>query len=145
MDPRLVRDIKQAEGFSLKAYRDPLDYWTIGYGHFLDQSKDWTGHTITQEQAEAYLESDIGIAETSCTSLPEWRYLDTPCRSNAVVELVFNMGLSKWKYFAKTRLDIQNKNWQAAHDDLLKSMWAKQVGKVRSDRIADYLLIGQYK
>lgn len=144
MDVRLVRDIKQSEGFSLKAYRDSLDYWTVGYGHLLDKTKDWTGFTITQEQAENYLESDIAGAETSCTYLPEWKDLDTPCRQNAVIELVFNMGLSKWKYFAKTRLDIQNNNWQSAHDDLLKSMWAKQVGPTRSNRIANYLLKGQY-
>lgn len=144
MDPRLVRDIKQSEGCELVAYRDILGYWTIGYGHLLDQDEDWTGHTITQEQAEAYLESDLAGAETSCTYLSEWKYLDTPCRQNAIVELVFNMGLSKWKHFAKTRLDIQNKNWHIAHDDLLDSLWAKQVGKTRSDRIADYLRTGQY-
>lgn len=144
MDPRLIADIKQSEGYSLKAYRDPRDYWTIGYGHFLDQTKDWTGHTITAEEAEHLLELDIAGAETSCTYLSEWSYLDTPCRQNAVIELVFNIGLSKWKFFAKTRLDIQNKNWQSAHDDLLKSMWAKQVGPTRSNRLANYLLTGKY-
>lgn len=144
MDARLIKDIKQAEGYSLKAYRDTEGYWTIGYGHLLDQEKDYTNYTITAEEAESFLESDIAGAETSLTYLSEWNYLDTPCRKNAVIELVFNLGLSKWKYFAKTRLDIQNKNWQSAHDDLLKSMWAKQVGPTRSNRLANYLLTGQY-
>lgn len=144
MDPRLVADIKKSEGCSLTAYKDTLGFWTIGYGHFLDQSQDWTGHEITQQHAEDYLESDLAGAETSCTYLSEWKYLDTPCRRNAVVELVFNMGSSKWKHFAKTRLDIQNKNWKAAHNDLLDSLWAKQVGPTRSKRIATYLLEGQY-
>lgn len=144
MDPRLVRDIKQAEGFSLKAYRDPNDYWTIGYGHLMaDQALGASGYRITQEQAEAYLDSDLYQAQARCMHLLEWPKLDTPCRQNAVIELEFNMG-GKWVKFYKTRLDISNQNWQAAHDDLLISLWAKQVGKTRSNRIANYLLTGQY-
>lgn len=145
MDPRLVNDIKKAEGFSLKAYRDSLRFWTIGYGHLLpDQSKDWTGHTITQEQADAYLDDDLTQAQARCMHLIEWPSLDTPCRKNAVIELEFNMG-GKWVKFYKTRLDIGNQDWQAAHDDLLKSLWAKQVGHARSTRLANYLLKGQYE
>lgn len=144
MDLRLVKDIKQSEGCELKAYQDTLHYWTIGYGHLLpNQEKDWTGYTITQEQADAYLMDDLAQAQARCFHLIEWPKLDTPCRQNAVIELEFNMG-GKWVKFYKTRLDIGNQDWQAAHDDLLKSLWAKQVGKTRSDRIADYLLTGKY-
>lgn len=141
MDPRLVKDIKQSEGCKLVAYLDSLGFWTIGYGHLLpDKSKDYT---ITQEQAEAYLEDDLAQAKNRCIHLVEWPSLDTPCRQNAIIELEFNMG-GKWVKFYKTRLDIGNQSWQAAHDDLLNSLWAKQVGQTRSNRIANYLLTGQY-
>lgn len=144
MDPRLVRDIKQAEGCELTAYQDTLHYWTIGYGHLLpNQEKDWKGHTITQEQADAYLMEDLAQAQSRCMHLLEWPDLDTPCRQNAVIELEFNMG-GKWIKFYKTRLDIGNQDWKSAHDDLLHSLWAKQVGATRSNRIANYLLTGQY-
>jgi lysozyme len=143
MDSRLIADIKQSEGCKLTAYKDSLGFWTIGYGHLLGNEKDWTGYKITQKQASALLEDDLGFAQTKAQALLEWKSLDTPCRQNAVIELVFNMG-DKWKQFAKTRLDIQNKNWQAAHDDLLDSLWAKQVGATRSNRIATYLLQGEY-
>lgn len=144
MDARLVKDIKQAEGDRLKAYKDSLGYWTIGYGHLLpNQTISWADHTITQEQADSYLEEDLEQAQARCMHLVEWPSLDTPCRKNAVIELEFNMA-GRWIKFYKTRLDIGNKDWQAAHDDLLKSLWAKQVGKTRSERIAGYLLTGQY-
>lgn len=143
MDPRLVKDIKQSEGCELKAYRDTLKYWTVGYGHMLDPTKDWTGYTITQEQADAFLADDLNQAQSRCMHLIEWPKLDTPCRQNAVVELEFNMA-GKWVKFYKTRLDIGNQNWQAAHDDLLISLWAKQVGPTRSNRLANYLLTGKY-
>lgn len=144
MDAHLVADIKNAEGCNLRAYKDTLGNWTIGYGHLLDQDRDYSNYEITSEQAEQFLELDLAGAETSCTYLPEWKYLDTDCRKNAVIELVFNMGNSKWKLFAQTRLDIQNQTWQKAHDDLLRSLWASQVGPRRSGRLANYLLTGQY-
>lgn len=144
MDPLLVADIKKAEGFSLKAYKDSLGFWTVGYGHLLpNQNYDWSEYTIDQETADKLLEADLIQAQYVCTTLPEWPRLDSQCRRNAVIELEFNMG-GKWKLFAKTRLDIQNKDWQAAHDDLLDSLWAKQVGPVRSNRLAKYLLTGAY-
>lgn len=144
MDPRLINDLKNSEGCSLRAYKDTLGYWTVGYGHLLpDQTKNYSDYTVTANFAEVLLTEDIAKAQSSCVVLPEWKSLDTECRQNAVIELVFNLG-SKWRLFAQTRLDIQNKNWQKAHDDLLSSLWAKQVGPTRSNRLANYLLTGEY-
>lgn len=144
MNPRLINDLKNSEGCSLRAYKDTLGYWTVGYGHLLpDQTKNYSDYTVTANFAEVLLTEDIAKAQSSCVVLPEWKSLDTECRQNAVIELVFNLG-SKWRLFAQTRLDIQNKNWQKAHDDLLSSLWAKQVGPTRSNRLANYLLTGEY-
>jgi lysozyme len=144
MDNHLLVDVKLAEGVKLTAYKDTKGFWTVGYGHFLDQSKDWTSYTITQIKANWYLESDLSEAATLCAELSEWRYLDTPCRQNAVIELVFNMGKEKWEDFTHTRRAIEAQNWQEAHDQLLDSEWAKEVGKTRSERLATYLLKGEY-
>lgn len=144
MDQRLVADVKLAEALDLTTYKDSLGYWTIGYGHLLpDQSKDYKNYTITKDQAEAYLDSDLTQAMQRCMHLIEWPYLDTLCRQNAVIELEFNMA-GKWVKFYKTRLAIGNQDWKGAHDGLLDSLWAKQVGKTRSERLANYLLNGQY-
>lgn len=144
MNQRLMDDVKKAEGCRLTAYKDSLGYWTIGYGHLLDQDKDWTGHTISQDEAEATLINDLQQTYLRCTHLPEWACLDTLCRQNAIIELMFNMG-GKWLKFYKTRLDISHGDWKSASQDLLNSLWAKQVGKVRSERIAEYLEFGEYK
>lgn len=143
MDTHLLNDVKESEGCRLEAYKDSLGYWTIGYGHLLDDLKDWKGYTITQDEAEALLINDLDSALFRAMHLPEWHALDTLCRQNAVVELLFNMG-GKWLKFYKTRLDISHGDWKSAHDDLLNSLWAKQVGPTRSQRLANYLLIGQY-
>lgn len=144
MDLRLVSDIELAEGCRLGAYKDTLGNWTIGYGHLLKPNKDWTGHEITQEEANNLLKKDLENATVDARTLIEWAYLNTPCRQNAVIELVFNLGLNKWRGFALTRLWIQQQNWPKTRDELLNSLWAEEVGPIRSGRIAKYLLTGQY-
>jgi len=146
IDPRLFYDIRQAEGCSLNAYRDNLGKWTIGYGHLLDQEQDWTGHTIDQATANAMLVADIEARATQAQQTIEWPYLDTPCRCNAVIECIFNLGVGNWtSEFPATRLSIRQQRWQSAHDNLLNSpLWVKQVGLTRVTRLANYLLWGAY-
>jgi lysozyme len=144
IDPRLATDIDNGEGCRLTAYRDTKNLWTIGWGHLLDQTKDWTGCAWTQQYADSVRDQDIQTAVTAAQALQEWPYLDTPCRQNAVCELVFNMGEKKWKGFVKCRAAIARGDWRGAHDQLIASEWDTEVGKTRADRIADYLLTGQY-
>ena len=52
--------IKQYEGCRLAAYRCAAGVWTIGYGHTAGVH---SGMTITQAQADAYLQQDIAKFE----------------------------------------------------------------------------------
>lgn len=142
MDP-LLRDIKGSEGCELTAYKDTLEFWTIGYGHLLAAGRDWERYTISQEMADVWLEQDIGGATQAAKNLPEWLDMDTLCRQNALIELVFNMG-GKWRGFKKCRAACQRQDWKTAYNELLDSTWATQVGPKRSMRIASYLLRGVY-
>jgi GH24 family phage-related lysozyme (muramidase) len=141
-DPRLTSDVQGSEGCKLQGYKDSLGFWTKGWGHLLaDQSgpgPDWT-----QAQADEQLDADLVCAGVYAAALPEWPQLDTPCRQNAVIELCFNMH-SKWRLFVKARASIQAQDWKGAHDNLLNSLWATQVHATRADRLADYLLTGEY-
>jgi GH24 family phage-related lysozyme (muramidase) len=153
-DPRLLADLRKAEGCPLdkatglpKAYKDGLGNWTGGYGHLLDQSIDWTGQVFGWDVVNSWLAMDTDDeAIPHAQSLPEWAALDTPCRQNAVIEAVFNLGLSHWEAeFPATRAAIRVQNWQSAHDNLLRSpLWIKEVGLARVTRLATYLLTGQY-
>lgn len=143
--PKLQADIVQAEGVRTVAYKDTLGLWTAGVGHLLPQNKDWTGVTFTQAQVLAWLSEDLQTAEKLASALPEWGSLDTAARQNAVVELVFNMGLSHWQRFIHARQAISENNWPEARKQLLVSNWAKQVGPHRAGRIADYIEHGDFK
>ena len=152
VDPELLRDIKRAEdakhveGTDFTAYRDALGNWTCGYGHLLDQTIDWTGHTWTQATADAMLTADIQSRSSQVTTLPEWGALDTPCRRNAVIECVYNLGIGHWtSEFPQTRRYIQAASWILAAKNLLASPeWVAQVGLSRVSRLAGYLQNGFY-
>jgi len=144
IDPRLRADIKRAESCKLVSYRDTKGVLTIGWGHELEDQAESAGVRVwTQEQADAQLDRDIGVAQTKAKYIKEWPSLDTDARQNAVLELLFNMGL-RFLEFKSTLAAIGAKNWKGAHDGLLNSEWAAEVHATRADRIADYLLTGQY-
>lgn len=141
---QLLANIKEAEGLRLEAYRDTLGYWTVGYGHKLAEGHDWTAYTVNPDTANGLLLTDLNAAYGDALRLSEWPALDTQCRQDAVTEIVFNMGGATWRKFLKTRAAISDQEWQAAHDNLLNSLWAKQVKEGRADRIADQLRTGTY-
>jgi GH24 family phage-related lysozyme (muramidase) len=145
-DPRLIADLNNAEGRELTAYKDDLDNWTIGVGHLMDQSQDWTSYTITPFQSDTYLATDLMLTQAECVALLEWPALNTPCRQNAVLECVFNLGITHWKdEFPQTRRAIHLQDWEAAHDHLIASpLWIKEVGLGRVRRLAGYLRWGSY-
>lgn len=153
IDQNLIEDIKHAEGCPTDpisklpiAYKDGLGNWTGGWGHLLDQTIDWTGYTWNWSTVFGWLAADLQKRATQAASTPEWPFLDTPCRRNAVIECIFNLGEGHWiSEFPGTRAAIQQQNWQLAHDKLMASpLWIKQVGLARVARLANYLLTGSY-
>lgn len=79
---------EQFEGCRLTAYQDQVGVWTIGYGH---TGKDVVaGLTITQDQANALLASDIAAAaafvnQAVAVALNQNEF-------DALVDFVFNLG-----------------------------------------------------
>ena len=146
--PFLAQDLRRDEGLRLRAYPDPMsgvEPWTIGYGHTgpdVHQGVVWT-----PVQAEAALIADIARAcEQLDVHAPWWRGLDD-VRQDVLANLVFNMG---WLNpaathglgtFHQTLAAIRAGRWQQAHDGLLASAWAREVG-ARARRLAIQLLRG---
>ena len=146
--PYLAQDLRRDEGLRLKAYPDPLsetEPWTIGYGHTGPEVH--AGLVWGPAQAETALIGDIAHA---CARLdahaPWWRDLDD-ARQDVLANLCFNMG---WLNAAGTHglgtfqhaLEaIRGGRWEQAHDALLLSAWARQVG-ARARRLARQLLTG---
>ncbi len=58
--------VKDFEGLRLTAYQDSVGVWTIGYGHTGPEVKP--GMTISQAQADNYLQTDLAKFNTCVTN-----------------------------------------------------------------------------
>ena len=79
--------IKQFEGCRLEAYKDSVGIATIGYGHV---SGVTLGMTITQAEADAYLEADLAVAAKCVNN--SVRVPLTQGQTDAICSFVFNLG-----------------------------------------------------
>lgn len=152
IDRRLAVDLDAAENDKLVAYPDTEGNWTCGRGHLMPRpapGRSWEGFTVIQSTSDRWFSTDILAAMRLAARWDEFGSCDTDCRKNALTEIAFNMG-GRWEQFGPTRALIQDKNWQAVHDHLLASKWAKQVQPHgldkpgRATRIANYFLTGVY-
>lgn len=80
--------IKKHEGCRLKAYLDPAGIPTIGYGH---TSGVKIGQTITQAQAEAYLQMDVEKSEKAVDKYSDI-YHWTQNQFDALASFTYNCG-----------------------------------------------------
>ena len=82
--------IKKYEGCRLTAYKCPAGVLTIGYGH-TDGVK--AGDTITQAQADLYLQSDVGTYENLVNEYNRnYNYKFNRNQFSALVSFAFNCG-----------------------------------------------------
>lgn len=119
--------IKHAEGCRLQAYQDTAGIWTIGYGHTKGVQP---GQNITQDQAEAFLLSDVIQAEIEVQT-----YITAPITDNmfsALTSLVFNCGMAPLTMHLGEYLN--NNQYDEASNEFLK--WNHIAGKV-SEGLSD--------
>jgi GH24 family phage-related lysozyme (muramidase) len=152
IDRRLAIDLDASESDKLVAYLDTKGNWTCGRGHLMPHpapGRSWEGFTVVQSTSDRWFSTDIMNATHLAQKWDEFASCDTDCRKNALYEIAFNMA-HRWETFTHTRAAIETQSWQAVHDGLLDSEWAKQVQphgldkSGRATRIANYFLTGEY-
>lgn len=117
--------IKKHEGFRSVVYKDSLGFLTGGYGHsFLEGSPlsySVTHMLFEEDYAQAVSDFDILCKKYNLS-------LDST-RQSVLINMLFNMGLTKVLKFKKMIAAIQTGDYKKAADEMLDSVWAKQVGK----------------
>jgi lysozyme len=93
-----VQLIESFEGLRLNSYQDSVGVWTIGYGHTLGVK---AGQTITQQQAQAFLQQDLGVAEAAVNRLG---LTLTDNQFAALVSFTFNLGAGNLNKLMKNGL-----------------------------------------
>jgi lysozyme len=128
LSDRLLDQLKADEGFSAKPYKDTEGKLTVGYGYNLDAG-------MTYEEAELLLRHRAQrAADELARAWPPLAGLDA-ARRDAVLNMAYNLGVSKLLAFKRTLHALEEGRWADAAAAALDSKWARQVG-ARARRVA---------
>ena len=136
MNERWKEYTRRYEGLCLKPYTCPAGHLTIGYGHNLENG-------IPQEVAEALLRADLSYAQMEVGKNFPWSNQLDEVRQFVLVDMCFNMGLTKLLTFKKFLAALEKKAYQLAAKEMLNSRWAGQVGR-RAGELAEMMKTGEY-
>lgn len=129
--------LKGHEGLELKPYLDTEGKLTIGYGRNLSDIG------ISLEEAEVMLTNDINEASKRAQSVFPWFSLLDTVRQDVIVMMVFNMGVSRVTQFLRMIDAIKKGEWERAAEEMLNSLWARQVGR-RALILSRMMRLGKY-
>ena len=118
----LLGHVKDAEGFRSEPYRCTAGYLTIGYGRNLDTVG------IDHAEGEMLLSNDIADAIEDAQKLDYFADLD-PVRQMVVVDMTFNLGLSRYRGFKRFHAAMALKDYTLAATEMKDSKWYNQVGR----------------
>ena len=142
----LLADLVRDEDLRLAPYRCSEGFLTTGIGRNLDsnpltaEERAEIGHNgrsapITTAQAYYLAGHDIDKAVSALDrNIPWWRAQPEGVQ-RVLANMCFNMGIRRLLGFRKALLAIHLMHYSAAADELLDSVWAKQV-KARAYRLA---------
>jgi lysozyme len=127
----LIDQIKRHEGCVLHVYPDQFGIPTAGVGHNCEAHHLVLkiGDAITQDQADRWLVDDLAQASRDLQQKFQWTDDLDSVRRDVLVNMVFNMGISKFSGFHRTLAMVEAGNYEGGSEAMLESAWANQVGK----------------
>lgn len=127
------------EGYRRKAYKDAKGYWTIGIGHLLSKTQDFSGVTWSDGKVIAVFEDDLDRSLLNAKEIfPEWDILPQNVQL-AILDMIFNLGANGFRQFKTTIRLIHNGKYLEAAGAALESKWARQDVPNRAHRTAKLL------
>jgi len=134
----IVAQLRADEGEVLHAYKDSNGYWTIGVGRLIDQRR---GGGITKEESDYLLNNDIDRTYADLIRAFPWMKDLDDIRQNVLLNMAFNLGIDGLRGFKLTLAYVRGGHYELAAGEMLKSLWAKQVG-ARAQRLARMMRTG---
>ena len=126
---RLLKSVKEHEGFRSKVYLDTLGKRTVGYGHLCvedhwedDKEYEWgyLEEILIKDLREAIAGADELIEQHNCKDLEG-------AAKEVVVEMVFQLGKTGVSKFKKMWEALSEYNYIGASFEMLDSKWANQT------------------
>jgi lysozyme len=107
----------------------------------IDKSK---GGGISESEAEYLLANDVnGVYEALNRSIPSFKRLND-ARQGVLLNMAFQMGVHGLMQFKSTLNLIELGDYDAAADNMLKSLWASQTPN-RAKEMATQMRTGQWQ
>jgi len=117
----LAKELKRDEGFREQVYTCSAGKQTIGFGHNLEDG------TFPEIIAEKLLHFDMGQTIRDCERLV-WFYDLNGVRKRVIINMAFNLGITRLSGFKKMIQAIEAGDWNGAADEMENSKWFGQVG-----------------
>ncbi len=128
-DDALLDMLERHEGFEALPYRCPAGKLTVGYGHNLEEP-------MSMKAARHLLKDDVGRTVGELCSLFPKLLAFSKNRKYALINMCFNLGITRFKKFKKMIAAIHNEDWEKAADEMEASEWYVQVGDRARELIA---------
>lgn len=136
---KLVAQLKRHEGVKSHAYKCTANMITVGVGRNIDENG---GIGLSDDEINYLLENDIKRCKQELISLSWFTDLDS-VRQDALVNLCFNLGLTRLMGFKNAMAAMAEGDYERAADEFYDSRWAKQV-KSRADEVCEMVRTGRY-
>lgn len=130
----LTEELQLDEGFSAIPYKDSLGVWTAGHGWNME------ARPISRAAAEFILREHI-LEAVADAERYEWYHTLTDARQRVIVNMLFNLGATRFRSFEKTIGFLERGDFQSAAAEMLDSVWARQVGH-RASRLSAMMSTG---
>ena len=116
--------IAKHEGDRLRMYQDTANppKWTIGRGHNIEDKG------ISQAVSDLMFKEDIADVYSDIAQFKWVRDLSI-VREAVILDMVFNLGITRFKKFKKTIAHLAAGDYYLASIEMLDSKWARQVGR----------------
>tara|TARA_R100000231_G_C5287640_1_gene153607 strand:+ start:305 stop:730 length:426 start_codon:yes stop_codon:yes gene_type:complete len=138
---RLLKMIKLHEGVKSHAYQCTAGKWTIGVGRNIDEEG---GLGLSNEEINVLLINDIERVKGELSAAYFWFSALDEVRQAAMIDMCFNLGLSRLRGFVKAIEAMSRQEFDNAADEFLDSRWASQVGQ-RAVRVTEMIRTGDYQ
>ena len=130
----LIEKIKENEGLKDHRYEDSLGRLTVGYGFLLaaltaDELALNGGkyEPMSKETADKILELKLKKLTAAVFATFDWLKEKPKNVQEVVIEMAYQLGVSKVKKFVTTMHHIRVGEYRAAYQSGMNSLWAKQT------------------
>ncbi len=134
----LIEQLRLHEGVRSKVYLCSEGYETIGVGRNVSES----GIGLSDDEIAYLLANDIARCEKEIAERFDWFDDLDDVRQDALVDMVFNLGISRLAQFQNMIAALAESRFDDAAAEALDSKWARQVGQ-RAQTVAAMIRTGE--